>query len=57
MSLNEVPEHTAQEYIAGGVGAQLKVKYGAGVDVESSDAIVINQVRDDSQFQYAKTVE
>ena len=43
--------------IAGGVGAQLKVKYGAGVDVESSDAIVINQVRDDSQFQYAKTVE
>ncbi|NMM97950.1 DUF881 domain-containing protein [Bifidobacterium olomucense] len=43
--------------IAGGVGAQLQVKYGANVDVESSDNVVIDEVRDAAQNQYAKPVE
>lgn len=43
--------------IAGGVGAQLQVKYGATVTVETSDTVEINQVRDDTQYKYAKTVE
>lgn len=43
--------------IAGGVGAQLQVKYGASVDVEASDDIIIDQVREATQYKYAKTVE
>lgn len=43
--------------IAGGVGAQLQVKYGATVDVESSDEIVINQIKEPTTYRYAKTVE
>lgn len=43
--------------IAGGVGAQLQVKYGANVDVQSSDNIVIDEVREATQNKYAKTVE
>lgn len=43
--------------IAGGVGSSLKVKYGARVDVTSSDNIVIKQVRDVREYQYAQTVE
>lgn len=43
--------------IAGGVGAQLQVKYGSTVDVESSDNIVIDQIKEPTTFKYAKTVE
>ncbi|NMM93269.1 DUF881 domain-containing protein [Bifidobacterium oedipodis] len=43
--------------IAGGVGAQLQVKYGANVDVESSDEIVIDETREAAKYNYAKTVE
>jgi uncharacterized protein YlxW (UPF0749 family) len=43
--------------IAGGVGAQLQVKYGANVDVTSSDDISIDQVSEAKQNNYAKTVE
>ena len=43
--------------IAGGVGAQLQVKYGASVTVETSGTVEIDQVRDETQYKYAKTVE
>ncbi|KFI92491.1 hypothetical protein BISA_0893 [Bifidobacterium saguini DSM 23967] len=43
--------------IAGGVGAQLQVKYGSSVDVQSSDNIIIDEVREATQNKYAKTVE
>ena len=43
--------------IAGGVGAQLQVKYGANVDVESSEEIVIDETREAAKYNYAKTVE
>ena len=43
--------------IAGGVGAQLQVKYGSNVNVQPSDSIIIDEVREATQNQYAKTVE
>lgn len=43
--------------IAGGVGAQLQVKYGANVNVEASDNVIIDEVREATQNKYAKTVE
>ena len=43
--------------IAGGVGAQLQVKYGANVNVEASDNVIIDEVRETTQNKYAKTVE
>ena len=42
--------------IAGGVGAQLQVKYGSNVNVQPSDSIIIDEVREATQNQYAKTV-
>ena len=43
--------------IAGGVGAQLQVKYGANVNLEASDNVIIDEVREATQNKYAKTVE
>lgn len=43
--------------IAGGVGAQLQVKYGASVDVQSSDNIIIDEVHVATPNTYAKTAE
>lgn len=43
--------------IAGGVSAQLQVKYGANVNVEASDNVIIDEVREATQNKYAKTVE
>ena len=43
--------------IAGGVGAQLQVKYGSNVNVQPSDSIIIDEVREATQNQYAKTVD
>ena len=42
---------------AGGEGAQLKVKNGSNVNVQPSDSIIIDEVREATQNQYAKTVE
>ena len=43
--------------IAGGVGSRLKVKFGADVDVTSSDLVKIDEVASVPQYRYAKTVE
>ena len=43
--------------IAGGVGSRLKVKFGAEVDVTSSDLVKIDEVASVPQYRYAKTVE
>ena len=43
--------------IAGRVGAQRQVKYGANVNVEASDNVIIDEVREATQNKYAKTVE
>lgn len=43
--------------IAGGIGSRLKVKYGAQVDVVTSQDVVINQIREATQYSYARTVE
>lgn len=43
--------------IAGGVGAQLRVRYGADVNIEASDSIVIDQTREAAKYNYARTVE
>lgn len=43
--------------LAGGVGSRLKVKYGSSVSVSTSDEVVIDQIREVPQYQYAKTVE
>jgi uncharacterized protein YlxW (UPF0749 family) len=43
--------------IAGGVGSQLKVKFGANVRVTASDSITINETRTPRHYEYAKTVE
>lgn len=43
--------------IAGGVGSQLKVKFGANVTVKASDMVSIDEVRVADTYRYAKTVE
>lgn len=43
--------------IAGGVGSRLKVKFGANVQVTSSDKVIIDEVRASRSYTYAKTVE
>ena len=43
--------------IAGGVGSQLKVKYGSSVYVASSDKVEIDEIHSAKQYNYAKTVE
>lgn len=43
--------------LAGGVGSRLEVKFGANVDVEARDEVVIDEISDASQYQYARTVE
>lgn len=43
--------------IAGGVGSRLKVKFGADVDVTSSEHVEIDEVAEVPQYQYAKIVE
>ena len=43
--------------IAGGVGSRPKVKFGADVDVTSSDLVKIDEVASVPQYRYAKTVE
>lgn len=43
--------------IAGGVGSRLKVKFGADVDVTSSDLVKIDEVASVPQYRYAETVE
>ncbi|PJM76373.1 DUF881 domain-containing protein [Bifidobacterium simiarum] len=42
---------------AGGVGSQLRVKYGAQVSVQESDTVRIDAIRQASDYKYAKTVE
>lgn len=43
--------------IAGGVGSRLKVKFGATVDVATSDKVTIDEVHVASKYTYAKIVE
>lgn len=43
--------------IAGGVGARLRVQFGASVEVEQKDTVKITQVRKTRDYKYAKTVE
>lgn len=43
--------------LAGGVGSRLKVKFGASVDIEAMDEVVIDETSDASQYQYARTVQ
>lgn len=43
--------------IAGGVGSRLKVRFGANVQVTSSDKVIINEVHASRSYTYAKTVE
>lgn len=43
--------------IAGGIGSRLKVMHGSHVTVEQSDDVVINAVRGEKQYKYARTVE
>lgn len=43
--------------IAGGIGSRLKVMYGSRVTVEQSDDVVVNAVRGEKQYKYARTVE
>ncbi len=43
--------------LAGGVGSRLTVKYGATVDVETSDDVKITQTQSLPDYKYAKTVE
>ena len=43
--------------IAGGIGSRLKVMYGSHVDVKPSDDVVIDAVRGETTYQYARKVE
>ncbi|RSX56067.1 Division initiation protein [Bifidobacterium dolichotidis] len=43
--------------MAGGVGSQLSVKYGAKVSIETSDDVKITEVAPTTDYQYAKIVE
>ncbi|EFA23092.1 hypothetical protein BIFGAL_03204 [Bifidobacterium gallicum DSM 20093 = LMG 11596] len=43
--------------MAGGVGSQLTVKYGAKVSIETSSDVKITEVAHSSDFEYAKIVE
>lgn len=43
--------------IAGGVGARLRVQFGANVNVEQKNLVKITVVRQAKEYKYAKTVE
>ncbi|RBP98035.1 hypothetical protein CRD60_02335 [Bifidobacterium aemilianum] len=43
--------------IAGGVGSRLKVKFGSSVSVTPSNDVVIEEIRTDKAYEYARKVE
>lgn len=43
--------------IAGGIGSRLEVRYGATVDVTTSDSVEIDEIAESPQYTYARTVQ